>query len=797
MLAVRLALSNTVQPGPRGRRAATPGMSAPKLPEAAAPHDRVTLQGKEMRFRHRAVDRVRRWVGETAANASNRKAASFLKRTLVGQPHLIAAAAIVTVLAVAAMVFRLYRLSDLPPALGNDEAVQGISALGVLEGDHAIFFPEFTAREPLVIYLAALAISFLGRTIAAVRLPTALASAGAVVALFWLGWTLFSHDDGEGGDSASADGRAQGRLLPWRGLFFGSVAAGLMTSSLGHFTLGRVALRPNYFPLFLTLCLVFLWQGWRRESRWQIVLAGVCASLTAHSYIAARVVPFLLLAFGLSFVVPATTLSREKARRALPRILLFVGVSGLFTAPLLIHFFLHPDHFSVRTQILWIFGRGASVQDAWAALFANVLEHISRLGFRAQDDWPLRSLRRLILFPHEALFFWIGVCASVWSWRRRPALRLLLLWTAFLFLPSILFIPEDFNARGGHRIIGAAPAIYLLAAVGLWETIQFIRRRFFQEYAARSAVAAGIVVGGAIFAQGAVNFHDYFLVWGRQAEVRGTAGIEWTRLAQWFNQSDASSDETILIPAYVSWRQTLEYLYVGEATLRIEHIDDPELAGRMQRAAAENARARNVSYLAWNSDNFWIADDVGSVTFLFDRYGRWLKSERFTDFQLHTYTDISHDSPWTFYDRMEGPDVRYDGGIALTGLALGQGREQLQTGQPIALGPDRSLWGFLKWRIGPETDVDFAYSLRLYSESGEMVYQTDNTIRKLIEHTPTSSWFENDVADSLFHLDLPPDLRPGGYTLRLVVYDFKTQVPTVEIGVWEPETALARLQIAD
>ena len=31
----------------------------------------------------------------------------------------------------------------------------------------------------------------------------------------------------------------------------------------------------------------------------------------------------------------------------------------------------------------------------------------------------------------------------------------------------------------------------------------------------------------------------------------------------------------------------------------------------------------------------------------------------------------------------------------------------------------------------------------------------------------------------------------------MVVYDFETLVPTVEIGVWEPEVTLARLRLAE
>ena len=40
-------------------------------------------------------------------------------------------------------------------------------------------------------------------------------------------------------------------------------------------------------------------------------------------------------------------------------------------------------------------------------------------------------------------------------------------------------------------------------------------------------------------------------------------------------------------------------------------------------------------------------------------------------------------------------------------------------------------------------------------------------------------------------------LPPGDYELRMVIYNFETQVPTVEVGVWEPEFVLARLLLSE
>ena len=96
----------------------------------------------------------------------------------------------------------------------------------------------------------------------------------------------------------------------------------------------------------------------------------------------------------------------------------------------------------------------------------------------------------------------------------------------------------------------------------------------------------------------------------------------------------------------------------------------------------------------------------------------------------------------------------------------------------------------LKWQTASDLDVDYVVSSRLYNAEGEMVYQEDEVLWNP-EHWPTSHWSGDVPVDTLSLLNIPPNLPAGEYALRLVVYNFETLVPTVEIGVWEPEMTLA------
>lgn len=330
----------------------------------------------------------------------------------------LAMAAILVTLALTVLILRFHRLDELPPGLYFDEGVNALDALQVLQGKYALYFPENFGREPLGIYLMALAISVLGRTELAIRLPTALASAGTVFAVFWFGRLLFGR---EGAGSLATQ---------WRGLLVGGVGAGLLAVSLAQTIIGRTTFRVNYLPLLLTLCLGLLWEGWRRRCRWRVALAGACAGLLAYTYIAARFTPMLFLLLGLSFL-----LSREKSktaggtgeysalshrftsvnsrlRDALPFASIFMGVSGVVAAPILIYFVLHPNHFFLRSSELSVFQPGASLIGSLWALVANMLENLLAFGIRGDLSWRHNYPVQPMLNLWEAFF-------SGWEWGRR------------------------------------------------------------------------------------------------------------------------------------------------------------------------------------------------------------------------------------------------------------------------------------------------------------------------------------------------------------------------------------------
>lgn len=279
------------------------------------------------------------FVGQPA----DRRTGSFKDRVL----PLLVATGIVFVLALVVVMTRLYRLSDAPPGIINDEGANGVDALQVLQGEHAVFFAEkASGREAMAIYATALATRLLGPSLLAFHLPAALASALTVLVVFWLGLLLFGRDE------------ESGEPRYWRGLMVAGVGADLFAGSVSQTFLARGGLRANFLPLFLSLSLALNWRAWHISGRskrdWlTLSLAGECAGLLLYTYIPARFTQFLSSFLALNFLIPFGPAAMARVRAVWQKAVLFTVAAGLVAGPILIYSVLNPEGFFFRSQEIW------------------------------------------------------------------------------------------------------------------------------------------------------------------------------------------------------------------------------------------------------------------------------------------------------------------------------------------------------------------------------------------------------------------------------------------------------------
>ena len=661
----------------------------------------------------------------------------------------------------------------------------------------------------MVVYAVALATSLLGRTILATHLPAALASAGTVFVVFWMGRQLFGRDE-------------NGRATPWRGLVIGGVGAALLAVSISQTLIGRAGVRANFLPFFLSLCFALLWSGWREGSRWRVALAGACAGLLVYTYIPARFAPFLFLLFGLSFL-PSLVKSGDEGERLekgkgpglllrippglqahLPMTSIFLVTAGLVAAPILLYFALHPDHFFMRSDQLLVFSPHRSQGDSVGTLLENVWAYVSAFGFRG--DWSARHNYpgKPILNTWEALFFWFGVGMAAWR-RQRPAYRLLLLWLGVLLLPAVL-ARDSQTPPSFLRMMGVVPAVYLLTGAGLWEAFRLLWEHnpavkgranvLLGRHVTRSAILLGIVVAGFVLVRGVRTYHTYFQDWAVSPTYYRAFHGEWNDAVRVLSEQPSEAGTVYLLPYKYDVNYGFDYLYQGATPARVIQARTLDLPFTVGSALTAIGNISTVKVVDWKDGIVWSEGDTRLVDLL-DKYGRHQGSDEHRHFRIHIYTEVALDRPWTFYDYLEPLTVHYDGGIDLRGLALGQGIEQFPSQQMPDLEEDRSLWVSLRWQTQPGLDVDYAVSLRLYDTEGVRVSQTDQRlILGRLHNAHTSFWPPDELIDTLIHLEFPAGLAAGEYDLRLVVYDTVSMIPTVEIDVWEPEVVLSRLRLA-
>ena len=100
-------------------------------------------------------------------------------------------ALIITGIVVIAAVLRLWGIASVPAALQYDEAVNGLTAVRILSGEHPGLLTLKDGREPIHFYLVSASIAVLGRTPGALRLPFVTGSIGIVVVVWMLARELF------------------------------------------------------------------------------------------------------------------------------------------------------------------------------------------------------------------------------------------------------------------------------------------------------------------------------------------------------------------------------------------------------------------------------------------------------------------------------------------------------------------------------------------------------------------------------------------------------------------------------
>lgn len=408
---------------------------------------------------------------------------------------------------------RLIALDRVPPAIGQDEAVNSYDAYCILKTgtDHygtpwPVFFRSFGDYHPgLPIYLQIPFQVILGMNVWSTRLPDALFGIAHVFFTYLLVRAFYGE-----------------RTALW--------AAGLLAILPWHIHLSRLAFGIATALSLITLGLYLVMSRMRggatdppvkRRTMLTLAGAGLALGVTPWTYHAMVVfVPLLILAAVLIGRRRVQTFLRRPGSRAALGALLVGGCIGV--APFVWASIRSPDQVWTRASSQSLFRQAPDAMSAVRQIADNYARHFSPSFLFLEGD---RSLMQSIsgygqLHHLYILLLPLGLIRVIGRWRQEHFGRFVLCWIAIAPIPAALTHIGD---ASGHclRAAGAIPAFDVLAALGIGVVLDAARRRSRATFRGAASVAlAFVALSGAYFSYlfflryPVKSAHDFLAEWG-------------------------------------------------------------------------------------------------------------------------------------------------------------------------------------------------------------------------------------------------------------------------------------------
>jgi 4-amino-4-deoxy-L-arabinose transferase-like glycosyltransferase len=392
---------------------------------------------------------------------------------------------------IVALLLRVVLAGQIPWLLTGDESSFGLSSVGFVDGSQDnIFTVGWFSFPSLFFFLQSLSIRVFGQTAVALRVPSAIAGALTVFALYFL---------------------ARETLGRWAAI----LSAGYLAAFHFHIHFSRLGINNIWDGLFVVGFFALLWHAWEFDNktsggrRFSFAMAGITLGLAQYFYTSSRAL-FVMLPIWL---IIAALKDRKAIRSRLPGIVAMLAAAVTVLLPLGLYFANHLDEFSAPTNRVTILGqwmqnevqlRGTS---QWAILL-DQLTH-SALGFTSENlrAWYEPDHPMLLALP-SALFM-LGFVLLL-----PRILDLRFTWLALWLAAAVLAGGLSQNPPSAQRYVFAAPLAallvgYPLAEVGgwlarAWPKYQTIPR------VALSAVMVVAVLGDLGFYFGDFSFNHRF-----------------------------------------------------------------------------------------------------------------------------------------------------------------------------------------------------------------------------------------------------------------------------------------------
>jgi hypothetical protein len=422
---------------------------------------------------------------------------------------------------------RLCCLETIPPGWRDDELIEIYTLSGeVLAGHPTFYFTGASGHEPLYHTLRAGAIALWGVNSLTNHLLPIVSGTLAVPLTYRLSRRLF------------------GRKIAL-------LAAVLMAVGFWPLMYSRFGVRHQMLVPLALAVFYFLWPAGRSspaKARVRVVAGGVALAAALYTYTASRVIPFVLLAFGLYLAL----CHRERFRRWWRPLLVTLLLAAALTAPM--WFAIARGRSEAAAQGVGADARLAELavplRELQAGNLRPLLENVwTTMGmFHATGDpeWLYNVADRPVFNLLGGALLWVGVAICLFRWRQ-PRYFFLLLWLGFGLAPTFISVPP---ASLSHSIL-VQPVTYILPILPLVEIKSQIANRKLQ--IRRLLFAICYLLLAIFIASNAIrDLYDYFVIWPRQELVRVLYRADYREASRYLDArleiTDIAMSSTLLGP---------------------------------------------------------------------------------------------------------------------------------------------------------------------------------------------------------------------------------------------------------
>jgi len=331
-----------------------------------------------------------------------------------------------------------------------------------------------------------------GRSVLAMRIPSAIGGALSVLAVYWSARLMF------------------GRLT-------GVIAALFLAFFHYHLLFSRIALTNVWDGFFLMLMIVSLWSAWQENRRLAFLSAGLAIGLGQFFYTTAHLLPAYALLWLLILYK-----SRPKTGR-LPGIACAILVTAVVVLPLALFYFQNPNELSAplnRVSILkgdWIRDTSLTTGDSVFMIFAKQFWQTIQ-GFTASPILGVYSPGRPMLLVLPATLFIAGLILTLLR-IKQPQYNILLI----ALVGPVLASTFSVGPPNAQRLLLAAPIVAIVIALPLQEIHQQINAARTQYH---SIYAAAAIVFMLLIGYFEVRFFQQAMAEGRYSDSKSRIARE-------------------------------------------------------------------------------------------------------------------------------------------------------------------------------------------------------------------------------------------------------------------------------